>query len=126
MIEMICLDTSVVIDLFRGDAEIEELLSDIDGVFAVSYPIVCELYKGAYLSSKPEKGLNEIEKFIENVRFLESGPEAAKEFGRLHERYPNKNDFYLMVASVCISEKAELLTRDDDFKGIEELEKKIV
>jgi len=31
-----------------------------------------------------------------------------------------------MVASVCISEKAELLTRDDDFEGVEELEKKIV
>jgi len=126
MIEMICLDTSVVIDLFKGDAEIEELLSEIEGVFAVSYPIVCELYKGAYLSSKPEKGVNEIEKFIENVRFLESRPETAKEFGRLHERYPDKNDFDLMVASVCISKKAELLTRDDDFEGIEELEKKIV
>ncbi len=123
---MICLDTSVVIDLFRGDAEIEELLSEIEGVFAVSYPIVCELYKSACLSSKPEKGVNEIEKFIENVRFLESGPEVAKEFGILHEKYPNKNDFDLMVASVCISKKAELLTRDDDFEGVEELEKKIV
>ena len=123
---MICLDTSIIIDLFRGDAEIEELLSEIDGNFAVSYPIVCELYKGAYLSSKPEKGVDEIEKFIENVRFLESGPEAAEEFGRLRERYPDKNDFDLMVASVCISEKAELLTRDDDFKGLEGLEKKIV
>jgi len=123
---MICLDTSIIIDLFRGDAEIEELLSEIDGNFAVSYPIVCELYKGAYLSSRPEKGVNEIEKFIENVRFLESRSLAAKEFGRLHERYPDKNDFDLMVASVCISEGAELLTRDDDFKGIEELKKKIV
>jgi len=123
---MICLDTSIIIDLFRGDAEIEKLLSEIEGNFAVSYPIVCELYKGAYLSSKPEKGVDVIEKFIENVRILKSGAEAAKEFGRLHERYPDKNDFHLMVASVCISERGELLTRDDDFKGIEELEKKIV
>ncbi len=122
---MICLDTSVIIDLFRGDKEIEDLLSE-GGVFAVSYPVVCELYKGAYLSSKPEKGVNEVEKFLENVRFLESGSVAAKEFGRLHEKYPKKNDFDLMVASVCISEGAELLTRDDDFEGIEELEKTIV
>lgn len=123
---MICLDTSVIIDLFRGDEEIEDLLSEMEGVFAVSYPIVCELYKGAYMSSKPEKGVNEIEKFIENVHLLESGSVAAKEFGRLHEKYPGKNDFDLMVASVCISEGAELLTRDDDFEGIEELENSIV
>ncbi len=123
---MICLDTSVIIDLFSGDEEIEGLLSEIDGVFAVSYPIICELYKGAYLSSNPEKGEKEIEKFLENVRILESGPRAAKKFGKLHKRYPDQNDFDLMVASVCISEDAELLTRDDDFEGIDELEKKVV
>jgi len=31
-----------------------------------------------------------------------------------------------MVASICIAEDAELLTRDDDFEVIEELEKKVV
>ncbi len=123
---MFCLDTSVIIDLFSGDEEIEGLLSEIDGVFAVSYPIICELFKGAYLSSRPEKGEKEIEKFLENVKILESGVRAAKTFGKLHDRYPDQSDFDLMVASVCIAENAQLLTRDDDFEGIEELEKKVV
>lgn len=123
---MICLDTSVIIDLFRGDKKTEQQLSEIDGVFAVSYPIVCELYKGVYMSSKPEKGEKEIEKFLENVRVLGSDPKAAKTFGKLHENYPDKSDFDLMVAGICISEGAELLTKDDDFEGIDELEKKVM
>ncbi len=126
MIEMICLDTSIIIDLFRGDKETESLLSDIEGVFAVSYPIVCELYKGAYKSSKPEKGEKEIEKFLENVHFLKPGPNASKSYGKLNERYPEISDFDLMIASICISEQAELLTRDDDFEDIEELDKNIL
>ncbi len=126
MNEMICLDTSVIIDLFSGDKETESLLSDIEGVFAVSYPIVCELYKGAYKSSKPEKGEKEIEKFLENVHFLKPGPNASKSYGKLNERYPEISDFDLMIASICISEQAELLTRDDDFEDIEELDKNIL
>lgn len=122
---MICLDTSIIIDLFKGDRETEVFLSEIDGVFAVSYPIVCELYKGAYISSRPEKGEREIEKFLENVHLLESGHEAAKIFGKLHNRYPDKTDFDLMIASICIAERSKLLTKDKDFEGIEELAKEI-
>jgi len=123
---MICLDTSIIIDLFQGDEEIESLLSDIDGVFAVSYPIVCEVYKGTYMSSIPEKGEKEVEKFLENVHFLESGPKASKSYGKLNNKYPDISDFDLMIASICISEDAELLTRDDVFDNIIELEKNIL
>jgi len=116
----------VIIELFSGNGEIERFLSEIDDLFVVSDLIVCELYKGAYLSSNPEKGEKEIEKFLENVRILESGSRAVKTFGKLNERYPNQNDFDLMVASVCVAEDAEFLTKDDDFESIEELEKKVV
>jgi len=92
--------------LFSGDEKIEGILTEIYGVFAVSYPIICELFKGVSLSSNPEKGEKEIEKFLENVRILESGPRAAKIFGKFHERYPDQSDFVLMVTSVCIAEYA--------------------
>lgn len=123
---MKCLDTSVIIDLFKGNRETEKELEELGNSLAVTYPTLCELYKGVYRTSNPKKGEKKVGELLQHVETLKTSPRAARIFGKLKTSYTEKQEFDLMIASICIAEKAELITKDQDFKEIEELKKQIL
>lgn len=113
-------DTSVLIDLLRGEISAEKL--ENSGALATCYPIQCELFKGTRLARNTEEGEKQVEKLLQRLNTLESGKDEAKEFSDLKQAYPNISEFDLMIASICISHDATLITQDSDFENIEELE----
>jgi len=116
---MILADTSVLIDLLRGEIRAEKL--EEHGEIATCFPIQCELYKGTKVARNTEKGEKEVKKLIERLEELETGPKAAKKFSELRQKYRDINDFDLMIAAICIANNAAILTQDKDFEKIEEI-----
>lgn len=123
---MICLDTSVLVDLLQGEPTVERRLDAIDQRIAVAYPIICELYKGVYKSDDPEKGERTVGQLLESIELLETGRSAGKEFGKLKAAYPHKDEFDLMIASIVAAADVQLLTRDSDFDDIDEISVEIL
>ncbi|MDY6777648.1 MAG: type II toxin-antitoxin system VapC family toxin [Candidatus Nanohaloarchaea archaeon] len=118
---MILLDTSVLIDLLRGDQTVTDRLEDQEATLATTYPIACELYKGVYKSDAPEKGEKTVKELLDSLEYIEPGKEAAQRFGELKQHHPDVSEFDLMIAAVASAANATLLTRDQDFQQIDEI-----
>lgn len=123
---MICLDTSVLIDLLRGEQTVERHLDTTEQRMAVAYPIVCELYKGVYKSEDPERGEETVAELLDSLEILDADRKAGRTFGKLKQTYPDKSEFDLMIASIVASADVTLLTRDSDFEDIDEIQVKIL
>ncbi len=117
---MILADTSVLIGLLRGDIEAEEI--ENRGKIATCYPVECELYKGTRIARNTEKGVRQVEKLLDRIGELKADRESARKFSELKQNYTEINELDLMIAGICLSHGAALLTRDEDFREIQELE----
>ena len=73
----VLLDTSVVIRHFRDGNALASHLAAFEELY-LPQPALAELYAGAFRSARPEKNLQQIERFLEAVDVLlpdESTPE---------------------------------------------------
>jgi len=124
---MICLDTSIIIEIFDGNKHIEKKLSNISSQELSINPIIlCELYKGAVHSNITEKRLNFIEKLLQEVDLLNFNEHACKIFGEDYIKLKNIGkpikDNDLIIASICKAHNATLITADkSDFYNIPHL-----
>lgn len=124
---MHCLDSDAVIAHFRGDASIKVVLSSLSAEELFVTPVVlCELYRGAYLSADMEKNKTLIEKLLERVNILNFDLPSCEIFGRMYKILKESGkltqDSDLMTASICISNNATLITRNkrhfENIKGL--------
>ncbi len=121
---MYCLDTNIVVAAFRGDKEISSKFLQLNPNETFITPItLCELYKGAFLSSRPEKNLQEIEVFLSSVNLLDFSKEACEFFGREFVRLEKlgkmTRQFDLIIASIAKTNDLILITRNKkDFENI--------
>lgn len=78
----VLLDTSVVINHFRGDPRITEAL---EGAAAIYLPTVAlgELYYGAFRSAHREKHFEQVRRFLPAVTVLAVDSQTSEEYGRL-------------------------------------------
>src|SRR3989344_4958809 len=84
---MYCLDTSVVVDILRGDKALKEKvdkLSKEDVAFVLTPIALCELYKGAYVVFNSPEKIKEIDDFISSFDLLEFSQEACKIYGGVY------------------------------------------
>ena len=109
---MYCLDTNIVIDIFRGDEKLKDKINDIRGsenIF-ISSITLCELYKGAFSFFKPEEKIKDIDNL-------------CKEYGKIHSGLKKRgnlfNDFDLIIAAIVKSNDLTLITRDNHFNNID-------
>lgn len=115
---MYCLDTNVVVDIFRGDKNLKLKLEKIKDAFNISITFItlCELYKGAYLYYKPEDKVNDVTNFIAFYGVIDFDVESCKEFGKLYAELQNDGkmipEIDLMIASIAKVNEAILITRD--------------
>lgn len=115
------LDTSVIIGLLRGDQEIDELVESEEEKFCTCFPVQCELYRGTKIARRTEEGQKEVNLLLDELEQVKSGTESAKEVAELREKYPGINNFDLMIAGICLANNVGIITKDDDFEKIEEL-----
>ncbi|MBI4438830.1 type II toxin-antitoxin system VapC family toxin [Candidatus Woesearchaeota archaeon] len=123
---MYCLDTDFAIDFIRGESSAVKrlsLLQNMEADISITPLTLCELYKGAFMSVKPEEGLSFVNRFLESVNLLQHSKHSCLIFGRdyafLKSRGLITQEIDLMIASICKENNNVLLTRNlKDFKNI--------
>ncbi len=124
-----CLDTNIIIDIFRGDEElknkIENLMRDhVD--FCINPIILCELLKGANLSKNKVSSMQLIQEFLYSVEVLDFTENACRIFGEKYAELARSGkltqEIDLMIASIALAHESVLITRNvDHFKNIKDL-----
>ena len=112
-----CLDTNIVIDLWRGDESLRKILSTLSKEEIYITPItLCELFKGAYLSSNVEYDLQLINKFIDRTNVLNFTSDACHEFGKefakLQKSGKTTEELDLMIACIAKVHGLTVVTRN--------------
>ena len=127
---MFCLDTNIVIDLFRGDRVLQEALDKLSKEYIISAVTAAELFKGAYLSERNES-VDFVERFVRGAQVLDFTHNAARLFGEKYAQLKKNGkmtqEFDLLIAATALTAGATLVTRNEkEFRNIEGLKLLIV
>ena len=116
---MYCLDTNIIVDIFRGDEGLRGKVSkvvDSGAEIFISSISLCELFKGAFAHSKKDEKINQIRSFISNCNLIDLNIDSCEEFGKSYynlDRMGKKvPEFDLMIASIVKANGLILVTRD--------------
>lgn len=121
----VLLDTSVVIDHFRGDARIREGLESAAALYLPAV-VLGELYYGAFRSAFREKQLEQVRRFLQAVIVLRVDTETSEAYGRIRSELAQagqlipEND--LWIAALARQHRLPLATRDQHFARIATIE----
>jgi tRNA(fMet)-specific endonuclease VapC len=111
------LDTDTCVYWLNGDRRVEARLLKV-GLerAALSAVTLCELYYGAYKSSRVEENLETLRFLQERLRTLPVPPEAAPRFGKikaeLEKRGKRLDGADLLIASIALHAGAVLVTNN--------------
>lgn len=114
---MYLLDTDIIIDFFNNDNSIVKNIEKRKNIpLYINSLTLCELYRGAFLSSNPEEEQKNIFKLLMNTEFISLDKKACKIFGESNA-YLSKigkmtQEIDLMIASIAISKDLILVTRN--------------
>lgn len=116
---MIILDTSALIDLFRGNDEILKVIGDDAATTVINYH---EIFVGIkrYKSKTEERFFR---RFFSDIKILDLDPAAAEKSSEIMARLLSLgisvNAFDILIAGIAEANGAdELITRDSDFQSI--------
>ncbi len=124
---MYLLDTDVIIDFFNNDDSIVKNIKRRKSIpMYISSLSLCELYKGAFLSSNPEAEQENIFKLLMNTEFIPLDKKACMIFGKnnalLSKIGKLTQEIDLMISSIAISRDLILVTRNrKHFENIPDL-----
>ncbi|MBI2669320.1 type II toxin-antitoxin system VapC family toxin [Candidatus Woesearchaeota archaeon] len=116
---MYCFDTNIAIDIFRGDRALRrklELAQKLGVDVSITLLSLCELLKGAYLSSRRDEALALIQEFARNITLLNlSGKSCelfAMDYAYLKEKGIPLPELDLLIGSVAKAEGKIFVTRN--------------
>ncbi len=114
---MFCFDTNIVVDILRGDSITLAKLEVFNTLEICITPIIAsELYEGCYKSNRMEKALVLVEDFISTATFLDFNIKSCKLYGQIYKFLQSKGKLTeekdLMIAAICISHNATLITKN--------------
>lgn len=113
-------DTSIFIDLMKGDAAIAQKLESFSEVSPI---VLSELYFGAYRSANPTKHLAKITIIVQNSSLLAVDAETAEMYvaiklALLSKGNPiSENDMW--IAASALQHNLHLYTNDSHFTQVE-------
>lgn len=117
MVNSYLLDTSIIVNIFRGKKEEQKLIESLDGERASSFVCLAELYEGVARSRDREKEEDNLVKFfsrLHNVFGIDN--EVAKKFGETRAQLKAQGniieDLDLIIAATCITYNQTLITRN--------------
>ena len=106
---MVGVDTTFLIDLFRGDRKallLMEKLGREKEHISTTVINIAELYRGAYLHKDTEKKLREIEELENLLIILDMRRESAKIYGKLYSFLKEKGkiakDRDILIAAIFL------------------------
>ena len=118
------LDTNAVIALQKSDPAILKLLASDEEVFLATI-VIGELYYGTYNSMHVKDNLIVLKEFIENNATLNCDATTGEIYGQIRYQLKLKgrpipeNDIW--IAAIATQHDLTLITRDEHFKEIENL-----
>ena len=83
---MACMETTFLVDLLRGNSEVEKFKDELDkleAILSVAAPSVMELWTGACAGKLSEKGKERINDLISSFAILPLDEKSAKEAGEI-------------------------------------------
>lgn len=116
------LDTSFLIDLLRGNrealAKLHELEEDRELLCTTSLNAL-ELFRGAYLSPKPDEKIAKVKRVLEPLLVLPIIEETYDVCGAISSTLSSEGmqlgDFDEIIAAIAISHSGAIVTRDHHF-----------
>ena len=118
---MLFLDTSAVIELFKGNENGRKILDLINNdKVCITVFTVYELYFGI-----KDNELNKLTEFFDSVEIVPFMFHAAKKAAGIKKELKNKGDIIeeidILIAATCLYYKSKLITLDKDFKNVDNL-----
>jgi tRNA(fMet)-specific endonuclease VapC len=124
----VCLDTDILVGLLKGEEEAIEVIGNLQsGGHALSTTIVTayELLKGSAISDRSDENLVKVRTLLSSVRILALDLESCEEGSRIYSRLRKKGqtigEFDVLIAATVISNEESLVSRDNHFSLIENL-----
>jgi tRNA(fMet)-specific endonuclease VapC len=118
------LDTNIVIAIFSNDTSVKDSLEKAEEVF-VPVIVLGELYYGAQKSSRTKTNIARINELAETGSILTCNTETSRQYGEIKNTLWLKgkpipeNDIW--IAAIAKQYGMTLVSRDDHFKGIDDL-----
>jgi len=127
---MVCLDTSFIIALMRGDQSALAKLGEYtasDTRLTTTPITACELFKGAYKSVRRENELQKVKKMLSFLEMLDFSVDASVCYGRLMAseglRGAPIGDLDAMIAGIAITHGESIITSNrKHFERVEGLQ----
>jgi tRNA(fMet)-specific endonuclease VapC len=119
------LDTSVIIEHFRGNRDVAATLEAANSVSVPSI-VIGELYYGALRSANFEKQQQQLTLFLRHLPILSVDRQTAFEYGRIRSALAGagtpipENDIW--IAAVAVQHRLLLAARDQHFQRIAHLQ----
>ena len=114
---MVCVDTSFLVALERGDVGTVEKMQELEECGEVIFTTavtVAEYYRGAYGSKDRARAIREVKALLDRVAILDLDYESGKIWGELAHSLKSYTigDRDLFIASIALSNKQTLITRN--------------
>jgi predicted nucleic acid-binding protein len=113
------LDSDILIAYFRNVPKAVEIIDHLileNEEIKTTIFNVAELYKGAYLSSKVEENIKQIEEFLQSITIIDFTIQDAIKFAQISADLRKKGekigDFDELIASIAINNKETIFTRN--------------
>ena len=124
---MYCLDSNIVALIFRGDEKLKKKISSVatESVFITTITL-CELFKGAYKSSRSKENVNLVHEILKNYTLLTLNVKSSEiygmDFAQLEKSGKPTQVLDMMIASIAKANNLTVVTRDKNhFKNIPDL-----
>ena len=126
---MVCLDTSFIVDVLRGNEKIKiilQRLTDGSEAITVTSPSIMELVKGAYLGLDSKREIEGIERLVLSSVVLDFDKKSAFSAGKIEAELKKKGEMIqvedIMIAAIVVENNETLLTRNvKHFERIKDL-----
>ncbi len=128
---MAILDTSIIVALLKNEEEAKAKIRSLEASgerISTTTITVYELLKGAQISARSEENVAKISELISTLNVLGLSVRACEEASRIYKELRDKGkmigEFDILIAAIARTFEEGLVTRDDHFKRIGDLEVK--
>ena len=119
------LDTDILVALLKGKRDANEAMQALQekgDEVATTIISAYELLKGAYLSSRPQDNLAEVQELLSNINILDLTLQACEEASKIYQELKKTGsligEFDVLIAAIARTHEETIISRDEHFTFI--------